>query len=92
VQQQQQHNILTSFDLIGTSGRPASSSAAGLRPVKALGKTGGRRHAAMQERQTGHAARATDRWLFTVREADVNGAAGSAGAAADGDDDPSSRR
>jgi hypothetical protein len=46
----------------------------------------------MQERQTGHAARGTDRWLFTVREADVNGAAGSAGAAADGDDDPSSRR
>jgi hypothetical protein len=40
----------------------------------------------------GHVARATDQWLFTVGEADVDGAAGSASAAVDGDDDPSSRR
>jgi hypothetical protein len=40
----------------------------------------------------GHVARATDQWLFTVGEADVDGAAGSASAAVDRDDDPSSRR
>jgi hypothetical protein len=42
--------------------------------------------------QAGIGAGAVRRWLFTVAEVDVDGAVGSAGAAADGDDRPELER